>query len=102
MGNKLHAVRGCNHVRVGKLSTNICYAKSWFVRSNADADANAGVARHLRVLGRQFHVRVMMVWVRLHEFQVIVGALEDDSQGERGKKKESQFSPTCAYFKGTR
>jgi hypothetical protein len=40
-----------------------------------------GVARHLRVLGRQFHVRVMMVWVRLHEFQVIVGALEDDSQG---------------------
>jgi hypothetical protein len=51
---------------------------------------------------RQFHVRVMMVWVRLHEFQVIVGALEDDSQGERGKKKESQFSPTCAYFKGTR
>jgi hypothetical protein len=43
MGNKLHAVRGCNHVRVGKLSTNICYAKSWFVRSNADADANAGV-----------------------------------------------------------
>jgi hypothetical protein len=44
----------------------------------------------------------MGLWVRLHEFQVIVGALEDDSQGERGKKKESQFSPTCAYFKGTR
>ena len=46
MGNKLHALRGCNHVRVDKLSTNNCYAKSWFVRSNADtdADANAGVA----------------------------------------------------------
>lgn len=67
-----------------------------------EAELQFGVARHLRVLGRQFHVRVMMVWVRLHEFQVIVGALEDDSQGERGKKKESQFSPTCAYFKGTR
>jgi hypothetical protein len=52
-----------------------------------EAELQFGVARHLRVLGRQFHVRVMMVWVRLHEFQVIVGALEDDSQGERGKKK---------------